>query len=476
MAGTAATRLASLVGDLSTERPPLYAALAARLQLLVGDGRLPVGVRLPAERELALALGLSRSTVTAAYRRLRDDGWADALQGSGTWTRLPAGPAAGAWVPGPTRAGALDLVHAAPAAPPQVTAAFSAALQDLPRFLPGHGYHPFGLPELRARLADRYTAQGLPTVPEQVLVTAGALHGLATAVRALTAPGDRVLVEHPSYPNALDAVAAARARAVPVAVDADAPDAVAGDMLRTARQTGPRLAYVMPDFQNPTGLLLDAEQRRRLAAGLAQSGVVTVVDETLRDVALDVEVPPPLAALAPASSTVTVGTLSKAVWGGLRVGWLRADAELVRRLGATAVRSHLSGPVLEQLAACHLLDLLGDVLAVQRRRLRDQRDRLLGGLSSRLPDWHVRPPAGGLVLWYRVPGLSSSALASAAARRGLLLAPGPRFSTGHAFDDRLRLPYSQPVDVLDRAVLTLAEVVSEVRAPASDDDQAALVV
>lgn len=476
MAGTAATRLASLVGDLSTERPPLYAALAARLQLLVGDGRLPVGVRLPAERELALALGLSRSTVTAAYRRLRDDGWADALQGSGTWTRLPAGPAAGAWVPGPTRAGALDLVHAAPAAPPQVTAAFSAALQDLPRFLPGHGYHPFGLPELRARLADRYTAQGLPTVPEQVLVTAGALHGLATAVRALTAPGDRVLVEHPSYPNALDAVAAARARAVPVAVDADAPDAVAGDMLRTARQTGPRLAYVMPDFQNPTGLLLDAEQRRRLAAGLAQSGVVTVVDETLRDVALDVEVPPPLAALAPASSTVTVGTLSKAVWGGLRVGWLRADAELVRRLGATAVRSHLSGPVLEQLAACHLLDLLGDVLAVQRRRLRDQRDRLLGGLSSRLPDWHVRPPAGGLVLWYRVPGLSSSALASAAARRGLLLAPGPRFSTGHAFDDRLRLPYSQPVDVLDRAVLTLAEVVGEVRAPASDDDQAALVV
>ncbi|MFZ5871841.1 MAG: PLP-dependent aminotransferase family protein, partial [Actinomycetota bacterium] len=389
MAGIAATRLASLVGDLSTERPPLYAALAARLQLLVGDGRLPVGVRLPAERELALALGLSRSTVTAAYRRLRDDGWADALQGSGTWTRLPAGPAAGAWVPGPTRAGALDLVHAAPAAPPQVTAAFSAALQDLPRFLPGHGYHPFGLPELRARLADRYTAQGLPTVPEQVLVTAGALHGLATAVRALTAPGDRVLVEHPSYPNALDAVTAARARAVPVAVDADAPDAVAGDMLRTARQTGPRLAYVMPDFQNPTGLLLDAEQRRRLAAGLAQSGVVTVVDETLRDVALDVEVPPPLAALAPASSTVTVGTLSKAVWGGLRVGWLRADAELVRRLGATAVRSHLSGPVLEQLAACHLLDLLGDVLAVQRRRLRDQRDRLLGGLSSRLPDWHV---------------------------------------------------------------------------------------
>src|SRR5680860_1586650 len=95
----AARRLADLVGDLSHDRPPLYAALAARLRLLVGDGRLAVGARLPAERDLASALHLSRATVTAAYGRLRDDGWAGARQGSGTWTRLPAGPDVGAWVP-----------------------------------------------------------------------------------------------------------------------------------------------------------------------------------------------------------------------------------------------------------------------------------------------------------------------------------------------------------------------------------------
>jgi len=92
MEAVSGRRLAVLVGDLSHDRPPLYGALATRLRLLVGDGRLPMGARLPAERDLAAALHLSRATVTSAYGRLRDDGWAAARQGSGTWTRLPAGP------------------------------------------------------------------------------------------------------------------------------------------------------------------------------------------------------------------------------------------------------------------------------------------------------------------------------------------------------------------------------------------------
>src|SRR6059058_5123553 len=97
---TSARRLAQLVGDLSTDRPPRYAALATRVRLLVADGRVPLGTRLPAERDLATALSLSRATVTAAYARLRDDGWATARQGAGTFATLPAGPHRGAWVPG----------------------------------------------------------------------------------------------------------------------------------------------------------------------------------------------------------------------------------------------------------------------------------------------------------------------------------------------------------------------------------------
>ncbi|PZS23661.1 MAG: PLP-dependent aminotransferase family protein [Pseudonocardiales bacterium] len=454
-----ASKLAALVGELAGERPPRYAALAARIRLLVADGRLAVGIRLPAERELAAALRLSRATVTAAYRRLRDDGWASAQQGAGTWTSLPAGPAYGAWAPAQPTAGVIDLAHAAPAAPPEIVTAFTAALRDLPRLLPGHGYHPAGLPELRARIAERYSARGVATTPEQILITAGALNGITVALEVLIGPGDRVLIEHPSYPNALDAIWASGARPVPVAVDTADPAAVAVDVTRVARQTSPRLAYLMPDFQNPTGLLLDAEQRGRLAAGLHGSGTVALVDETLVELGLDAAPGAPYAAFARADRAITVGTLSKTFWGGLRVGWLRAEATLIQRLTAAAVRAQLSGPVLEQLAACHLLDAADATLPVHRDRLRAQRDALVRALAAALPRWQVPVPPGGLVLWCGLPAPVSNALVDAAQRRGLLLAAGPRFGTGHAFADRLRLPYTQPIDVLRRAVEILAEVV-----------------
>ena len=461
MTTTSPTRLAGLLGDLSTERPPLYAGLATRLRLLVGDGRLPVGVRLPAERELARTLHLSRATVAAAYGRLREDGWADARQGSGTFTRLPAAPSSGLWLPAPATPGVLDLAHAAPAAPPQVPAAFAAALQDLPRLLPGHGYHPSGLPELRARIAEYYSRRGLPTTVEHVLVTNGALHGISVAVETLVPRGGRVLVEHPSYPNALDAVREQGRRTVPVPVSPADPDAVARDVHRAVRASLPHAAYLMPDFQNPTGLLLDETQRRRLAVGLEQTGVVAIVDETLVDLGLDAEAPTPFAAVARPHLAVTVGTMSKSFWGGLRVGWLRAEPETVQRLAAVAGRAQMSGPVLEQLAACHLLDAAADVLAARRAALRDQRRALLDALARQLPDWEAPVPPGGLVVWCRLPSGSSTTVVSAAAGRGLLLAAGPRFGTGHSFDDRLRLPYTQPVQVIEAAVEQLAEVVAD---------------
>lgn len=471
MAVLGTARLCDLVGDLGGERPPLYAALAARLRLLVGDGRVPVGVRLPAERELAAALHLSRATVAAAYGRLREEGWAAARQGSGTWTRLPAGPvgpagsATGAWLPAPPSPGVLDLAHAAPPAPPEVPAAFAAALTDLPRLLPGHGYHPLGLPELRSRIAERYTARGVPTTAEQVLVTSGALHGVSVAVEALVPRGGRVLVEQPTYPNALDAIRVHGGRAVPVAIDPAEPDGLVRDLHRTARETRPAAAYLMPDFHNPTGLLLNAAQRRRLAVGLEQLGVWTIVDETLADLALDrslaTALPPPFAAVTRPELVVSVGSMSKSVWGGLRVGWLRADPQVARRLATVAGRTMMSGPVLEQLAACHLLDEVERVLHARREALRAQRDALVAALAAQLPAWQVPVPAGGLVLWCALPGLSSSALVAAAAERGLLLAAGPRFGTGHALDDRLRLPFTQPVEVIERAVGLLAAAAAE---------------
>jgi DNA-binding transcriptional MocR family regulator len=451
---TSARRLARLVGDLGDTRPPRYAALAERVRMLVADGRVPLGTRLPAERELAASLGLSRATVTAAYARLRDDGWATARQGAGTFAALPAGPHRGAWVPVPVTDGVIDLAHAAPSAPSTVPAAYAAALTRLPRHLPGHGYHPAGLPELRARIAARYAARGLPTIPEQVLVTAGALHGVSTALGVLARRGQRLLVEQPTYPNALTAARASGLRLLPTALDPDRSD----DWLETAEGAlaagRPAAAYLMPDFQNPTGRLLDVAGRERLAAALRRAGTVAVVDETFADLWLDAPPPPPLAAFG--GGHVTVGTLSKVAWGGLRIGWVRAEVEVVRRLTAAAVRATMAGPVLEQLAAGVLLDGLDAALAEQRTSLRERRDVLVDALHRALPSWRVPAPGGGLVLWCGLPSARSRALVVAAEREGLRLAEGPLFGTGHALDDRLRLPYTHSPEILREAVARLA--------------------
>ena len=454
-----ARAVAELLGRPVRTGRPLHVALADAVRLCTSDGRLPVGVRLPPERELALALGVSRATVTAAYGRLRSAGWATARQGSGTWTALPDGRAGGgAWVPAPVDASTIDLAHAAPSAPPEVPAAFAAALAQLPRLLPGHGYAPAGLPELRARIAERYTARGLPTRPEEVLVTSGALHAVHVALQTLVRRGRRVLVDAPTYPNSLDAARALGLRPTPVALEAEDADGWLQRIARTAGEAQAAAAYLMPDFHNPTGLLLDDRQREQLGAALQRAGTVPVVDETLVDLGLDAVPGPPLGAFAPC---VSVGSMSKSFWGGLRVGWLRADTATVRALSSVLQTASMSGPAVEQLAACALLDGADDVLVLRREQLRERRAVLQAELAAHLPQWQTHPPAGGLVLWCRLPGLSSSQLVQAAERRGLLLAAGPRFGTGHAFDDRLRLPFTAPPEVLRRAVRLLADAAQE---------------
>src|SRR5215218_49879 len=430
--------LATLIGPVEGMTGPRYAGLARRIRDLVTAGSLPAGHRLPAERELAAELDVSRVTVASAYRVLREEGFASTRHGSGTVTELPA--AGSRWLPPSNRPGVLDLAHAAPEAAPELLTAYEQALSALPSQLADHGYAPDGLAQLRAAIADRFTARGLPTEPDQVVVTAGVGDATAVVLETLLQPGDRVLVEHPTYPVVLGQVAAAGGRCTPVPVDAAEPDSLVRAADLSARQSSPRLAFVMPDFSNPTGARLSASGRRRLAATLWQQGVLTVVDEVAAELHLDGDPVPPYAAGLPDAATVTIGGLSKAVWGGLRVGWLRTEPTLAAQLGAALGRRQLSVGLLDQLAARVLVRQLDTVLVHRRAQLRERRDVLLGEIATRLPDWSVLRPEGGLSLWCRLPdGIGSAAVAAAAAPLGLLLAEGQAFGTGHAFDDRLRL-------------------------------------
>jgi DNA-binding transcriptional MocR family regulator len=450
--------LARLLGEWATPGQPAYAALAARVRLLVLDGRLPVGVRLPPERELAAALGRSRTTAAAAYDLLRVSGYAASRQGSGTWTTLPGDAAeVPAWAPEPVPAGVVDLSHAAPSAPAQLHAAYAAALDELPRYLPGTGYDYRGVPQLRERLAARFTERGLATTPDQVLITSGALQAVRLALSMYVGAGDRVLVEQPGYPGGIDIVADLNARAVPVPIDDGWGGPDCEGLVAAVRQTAPRAAYLIPDFQNPTGAVMSEGQRAIVAEALTAGHTAAVVDESLVELSLENrDLPTPFGIFASTEPVITVGSASKLFWGGLRIGWLRSDTVTIRRLAAQRARLDLSSPILEQLAAAHLMDQLATVRAQRAAQLRERRDALVSLLREHLPQWRFLVPAGGQVLWCELPTPSSGALAAAVADRGLRITPGSRFAADGTLESWLRLPYTRPVEDLTRSVAILA--------------------
>ncbi|MFF5443976.1 PLP-dependent aminotransferase family protein [Streptomyces sp. NPDC012888] len=443
---------------------PGYRALAEAVRTLILDGRVALHVRLPAERELAEAIGASRATVTGAYDLLRESGYAHSRRGSGTWTDLPEGHrpvGAHALLGGyqPDGGAGIDLAIAAMAAAPDTLGdALAQAAARLPGAARTPGYHPFGLPELRAAVAERFGRRGLPTRPEQILVTSGAQQALALVIALLCRTGDRITTENPTYANALDAIRRAGLRTAPIAVSDTGWDMEVAES--TLRQTVPRLAYTIPDFHNPTGALMPAEQRLRLLAATRRTGSWLVVDETIADIALDVPAPAPLASLGGrggADHVITVGSLSKTHWGGLRVGWIRATEKLVAELTTVRVAADMSGSVLDQLVALPLLEGLDRTLPARLDELRARRAALVDSLQRHTPEWSWELPPGGLSLWVDLGEPVSSALTERAAAAGVHIGRGARFGVDPGtFEHRLRIPYTLPADTLDEAVRRLA--------------------
>ncbi|MGI8523399.1 MAG: PLP-dependent aminotransferase family protein [Nocardioides sp.] len=460
----AAPRLASLVGDF--DRSPAYAGLADALRLLIGDGRVDSDLQLPSERDLTDALGVSRTTVSRAYAALVEAGFAEARRGAGTFTRVPGGRTRAldrALTPRSDSPDVIDLNCAAGSAPPGIAMAYADALDELPAYLGGHGYFPTGLPALQAAVAASYDARGLPTDPGQIMVTPGALSGLMIVAQGLVGRRDRVLVESPGYPNAGEAFRRAGARLVGAPVDVDGWDL--GAIGRVLHETRPQLAYLIPDFQNPTGNVMSNVARDELSRLLRRAGSIAVVDESHQALALDGRpMPRPFAAFA--RDAVTVGSTSKSYWGGLRVGWVRCPDGVMGRLMDARVALDLGTAVVEQLVAARLFALGDGLLDVQRSRMRAQRDALAEAVCTELPDWRFRLPRGGLALWCELPTVGATALAIEAERRGVVVSPGPVFALGGGLDTFVRIPWTRPPDELRLAVSRIAEAWAAVRGTA----------
>lgn len=451
----APSSLATMLG-VTSRRP---AGLADGLRTLVVDGRLAVRTRVPSERALAHELRISRGSVSRAYDRLREEGYLASRRGAGSWLTVPG---TGGQGPLPPPFGALDAdrvldltAAALPAPVPLLGEAADRAARALRRHMHAHGYSAFGLPELRDAVAARFTARGLPTGPDEVLVTSGAQHALHLVLSLLTAPGDRVVVDAPAYPRTLSAMRTARVRAVGVPLTPTGWDVEA--WTAALRAASPRMALTAPDFHNPTSLTMSPAARAALVEACARAGTVLVADETCTELRLDgPAVPAPLAAHAPDATAITIGTMSKAAWGGLRVGWLRATPRLIAELAARRADVDMASPVLEQLLAVELLACWDEVLDSRRALVRPRRDALLGALAENAPEWRVRRPCGGLSAWVRLSAPSATRLAALAAAEGVHVTPGPSFSVDGTFEQHVRLPYTLAPEQLEEAVARLA--------------------
>jgi DNA-binding transcriptional MocR family regulator len=348
---------------------------------------------------------------------------------------------------------------------PALRGAIVAASVDIGRYAFGDGYMPFGIPDLRELIACRYTAAGVVTNAREILITSGAQHALTLVISELSRPGDRIAVECPTYPVALDAIRACRRTPVPVGFNDESPTEGTEMILswdqtllgETLRQTRPSLAYVIPDFQNPTGSLMDTRMRERVVAAARRTDTRLIVDEAFRDLPFSScsALPPPVAALDPAR-VVSIGSMSKAFWGGLRVGWVRATSDVIQRVTAARAISDMAGSVLDQLVALELLSSSEETLQRRSSQLEGSSRIVLAALERELPTWRATHPAGGASLWVRTPRPMATEIAAISPSFGLRVEPGPRFGPDGTMNSFIRLPFTKPAQEIKDGIARLA--------------------
>jgi len=459
-----------------SRREPVYRQLEGYLRELVAGGRLRPGERLPASRELAETLGLSRNTVSQAYQALGDDGLLRSHVGQGTFVARRAGPALRpvSEPPGPRGfawAGLFARRAAAAALPPALRAAGRAPappydfrpgqvdrgtlpatelrralaraadqLEDLARFRDPRGWAP-----LREQVARALVARGIRCGPDDVAIVNGAQQALDLAARVLVDPGDTVVMEQPGYFGAALAFGAAEARLVGVGVDGQG--LCTDELERILRARRVKLVYTTPAVQSPTGVVMSAPRRRALLE-LADAYQVPLLEDDY-DCELRYGSPPTpaLKTQDEAGQVLYAGTFSKALFAGVRVGYVVAARPLLLQMVASRMAQDFHTDLLAQATLAELLASGGLERHVRRvRRIyAARRAAMLEALRAHMPEGtHWVEPAGGNAVWVALPpGPDAVALHAAALEAGIECARGDLFTLDGSGAGHLLLSFAQ---------------------------------
>lgn len=439
---------------------PLYKQIEDHLRRAIQSGSLPVNTRLPSTRQLADELGVSRITVKNAYDTLTSEGLIASQEGSGTYVSPPFEPVAARradentqwplWQQNlivPTdREGAL---HLSPVRPPRNLPVISFSgvgdpdhypIQDMYKALQTvirrdgikafeygelqQGYYP-----LRETIAQLLASQSIQARPENILITSGSQQALALVCQALLKPGDVILVENPTYNLALELFRSLNLKMIAIPVDAAGMQVELLEGL--LRQHHPRLIYTIPNFQNPTGMSMSASRRRLLISLADRYQIPVLEDDFAGDLRYDGRVQPALKTLDPGGRVIYIGTFSKMLMPGLRVGFLIANGPVLPVLiQHKRINDLTTSPLIQR--AVHEYVTIGRYQAHLRRSCRiyrKRRDAILAAIQRYLgADVHVIAPQGGIFVWLQLPKtVSVLKLKELAAEEGVEFAAGPLF-------------------------------------------------
>ncbi len=472
---------------------PVFRQIVDYIRRNIESGRLPVGTKLRPIRLLASELGVNRETVADAYRELETLGLTQSGVGRGTFVlggpRLGTSPESSAAAPRPF-VPVFSRVTEATLALPAIDYGTEARAVRFERVVPDQSLYPvdefrkacshvlrhggralldYGDPRghegLRRVLVERLTAVGIEAEPDAVVLTAGSTQALALVTRVFCDPGDAVVVEEPTYAGACATFAALGVRPVTVPVRADGLDLDALDTLLA--RGGARLLYTMPCFHNPTGITTTLEHRRRLLEVAVRHGVPVLEDDFEKDMRVRGRPVPPLKALDRTGQVIYVGTFSKALFPGVRIGWIVGPPRVAKAALVLKRATDLASSVPLQAAVAHFCGTGAYDRHLRRiaKELARRLDRASTALETHLPDGSsFTRPEGGFAIWVTFPAdVDTAALLAEAKRAGVVYSPGAIFYIDGRRSSSVRLSIGQAgAEDIERGVRVLCEAAAAV--------------
>lgn len=471
-----------------TSGTPLYQQIVRFVCGKVANGEWPIGTRLPSQRAMADAFGVNRSTVITAIDELTSYGITEGCHGAGTqivsntWSLLlPPSPdwgqyvAAGSFrannatiqainrlefVPGMRRLGTGELD---PRLFPKEM--WQTVLNGLSAKVTSLGYlEPLGLPELRQAISKHMESLGVYAPPSCILITSGALQALQLISVCLLKSGSTIYTESPTYLKSLQVFQSAGMKLSGVSMDKDGLQFWRVPTTKGSGQPQTSILYTIPTNHNPTGITMPAHRRKALIDFCIENRLPVIEDGAYQELYLEGSPPAPMKSMDRSGMVLYLGSASKSLAPGLRIGWIVAAEPIVQRLGDVKMQMDYGASSISQWAFAEFLSsgLYNDYLHLLREELRRRRDHaltVLGQHYSDIASWNC--PAGGFYIWLTMKkAINIEQLFSKAAQAGILLNPGDIYDFDH--NNSLRLSYAYTsCSEFEQAAKALAQIVRQ---------------